>query len=209
MTCIAMPESALYDERAPLGGTMVSKPTRPSTSQQEEVQWKSPILIGSLLFGLIVFTVWVALFLLPRLAEDRSEEASPKINPIGVPVDEKKTTTEMGALVADSPQKNLLVISSLRTTHTGFLANKTLLDTTNPNDFALILELSQPEGGASASFNFTLSELPTIRYLLVTRNGTRQVSLDDLEVGYGVGITRIKNLMNNNEPDEIVIEITL
>lgn len=177
--------------------------------QQEKIQWNSPVLIGSILVAMVVFVLWVALFLLPKLGEDKSSQGpGPKINPIGVPVDQAKTTSEMGALVSDSQQNSMLVVSNLRTTHTGFLANKTQLETSNPSDIALVLELKQPVGATGVSFSFTRAELPLLRYVVVTREGAIPGDLDDLVPEDGISITRVKNLLTSDEPDEIVIEIT-
>ena len=112
--------------------SVFSKPILPkSTKEDEEIQWKSPILIAGIIVAVIIFSVWIALAISRKNNQQAEKTNQPTSLIPGVKIDQQKVAETTGELSDADPKSSLLVMGSLRTTYSGLLANWYTQEATN------------------------------------------------------------------------------
>ena len=170
--------------------SVFSKPILPkSTKEDEEIQWKSPILIAGIIVAVIIFSVWIALAISRKNNQQAEKTNQPTSLIPGVKIDQQKVAETTGELSDADPKSSLLVMGSLRTTYSGLLANWYTQEATNPDDVALVLELNKGTPETTVVFELTKAELEKTRVTLNSDGKTSVIAYTQMEIGNGVAIS--------------------
>lgn len=184
---------------------------QPNTNSQQKNQ-QTVLLITAIVVGLVVLVTlgWFGYAQYQEKNKTKNAiEGLTELRDIGAPVDEDVTIGEVEQLLDPTGKSRFLTFSSLKNTYSGGLLNIRGGDLTSldDNDVALTLELNKGSYDDTELFTLTKAELQNAKiYIFEAPTGAITIPYTELEVGYGVSITRTKDLINPEKIDDILIE---
>lgn len=188
--------------------------TVPSLSSypQDPPAWRMPVLVALALLGVFVLG-GVTFMVLTRGSQkptDAAQEGLRISRAVGTPIDVERTQAVVEEVLGH--EDRFLTLSLLRNTYSGVLMEMNILEAQNPEDPAL--ELVLDNGVETRPFVFTkqtLEEKAMVRLFdNTTSPGTqRDISYTDLQVGWGMSITQVTDLMiGGQDTSQVIIEAT-